>query len=350
MIVHEQMSINSSTLVQEKKNFTEEISFKIKAFQKKEGIWITPNCQHILHGNVHYYGIHKDQQMQLKSNSKETILATRKIYEDLKLHVLQNMGLPSTCKVIQVVGDSAAFSLEGTEKAKAFLTEQLPSNSIVLFGFTGHKENDGTRCVNAALADVIEKKEMLGQTVGNLVGFHTPTALQHWGCSGPEIHHYIIVYGDDESCKENGTLFGDDVTTSDFFSDSLLMLDGGAQSFRQACNALLLDQNINVLSGLRSAARGISIEIIDGITVETPFFGAAKFLRDVTNIISKHGEAISEDVLQNWYKNYFGMGKCYVGNPSKGDFDTKQKLMDDAWDLFISGKLYLKIGKLVTHK
>jgi len=337
--------LDSYTLESSQKILLEKIPLIIAQFQQKKGQWISSNCQHIQEGKVHYYGIHKNQQMQVKENPQLSYLATRKLYQEIKSHILQIMGLPPNTKVIQVVGDSAAFSIGGTEKAKEFLKINLPENSVVLYGYTGHAENDGTRCVNAAVTDVINEKNIQDQVIANLVGFHTPIALKQWGCSGPELKHYVIVYGDDESCREHGTVFGDDVVSSDFFADTLLMLDGGAQSFRQACHSLLLDQEIIILPGSRAPSKAFAKETFQELAseVKTPYFNASRFIQEVITAISEKDKSNYENYLNDWYKNYFGRGKCYIGDPKRGDFDTKQKLMDDAWKLFIEEKLYLKI-------
>lgn len=319
----------------------------ISQFQRKEGYWITSNCQLIKEENVCFYGIHKNHQFH------SSVSETRALYSELKSRILQNMQLPPNTNVIQVVGDSASFSLEGTKDAKIFLRNHLSSDSVVLYGYTGHAEQDGTRCVNAAVTDVITEKNMKDSVIANLVGFHTPLALKQWGCTGPQLKHYVIVYGDDESCRERGTVFGDDVISSDYFTDQLLMLDGGAQSFRQACHALLLDQKIIILSGLRASSKAFKTEILEdemSREIRTPYFNASYFLQEVTSIIKKN-DFDGEEYLKHWYRGYFGVGKCYIGDPKRGDFDTKQKLMDEAWKLFIESKLYLKIKACVEiHK
>lgn len=348
-------TVNTTTVSQ--KNICDEISSKIASFQQQKGKWITPNCQYIQEGNVHYYGIHKSRQMQAQDGI-ESVLLTRQCYQEMKSHVLQNMKLQPDTKVIQVVGGCSSFSKEGTERAKEFLRSQLKKDSLVLYGYAGMAESDGARCVNAAVSDVIfeENMQLQGQTVANLVGFHTPTALKEWGYSGPDLQHYVIVYGDDETSRETGTVFGDDVITSDFFADSLLMLEGGVQSFRQACNALLHHQKITVLPDLRAPSKALAKEFIRGDSerepreILTPYFGSAKFLKDLTVFISENNGNVSETMLQGWYRNYFGQGKCYVVDLKKGNSDTKQKLLNDAWDLFIKEKLYLKIQTLVSYQ
>jgi hypothetical protein len=150
----------------------------------------------------------------------------------------------------------------------------------------------------------------------------------------------VVVYGDDETSRHLGTVFGDDVTTSDFLTDRLLLLEGGAQSFRQVCNALLLDQEIMILSGLRAKERAFASD-------RTPYFTAAQFLQDIREHIAEKGD--SDDDLQMWYRNYFGQSKCYIGDPKRPDFDTKQKLMDEAWSLFMHARLHLKLDKALQE-
>lgn len=308
----------------QRKTLLEELPFVLGEFQKRQGLWVTSHCQTLSIGDVHYYGIQKEEQLQGSTKS------TRWLYQRLKFHLLQGMGLTPSTPIVQIVGDSAPFSKDGTKRAKELLQQRLSPSVAILYGYTGHAKEDGTRCVNGAVTDVIAEKELGHHTLGNIVGFHTPTALKSWGCSGPPLQHYLLVYGMDETCRERGTVFGDDVTTSDFLGDELILLEGGAQSFRQVCNALLLDQPLTILSGLRDPERASAP---DG----TPYFSAARFLRDVARQ--------SED-LEEWYESYFGQGKCYVGDPRKPDFDTKQKLLDAAWALFMAEKLYLKLPSL----
>lgn len=318
----------------------------IECFQLNQGRRITSHCQHIQMGKTHYYGVHIDEQMQMHSDPSEALLATRQLYQLMKRAVLQQMGLSPDTEVVQVVGNSSPFSVEGTIRAKEFLRAHLPMQAVVLYGYTGYEVADGARCVNAAVSDIMAERNQLQRTIGNLVGFHSPLSLEKWGYTGPELQHYIVVYGDDETCRERGTVFGDDVTTSDFFADRLLVLDGGVQSFRQICNALLLDQQIDVLSGLRTPAKA---RVTDSNGRSTPYFVAAQFLKDITAFIVKKGASFSEEDLRQWYQDYFGPEKCYVADPKKPAFSTKQKLLDEAWALFVRERLDRKLQILVKN-
>lgn len=337
----------------------ENIEKKTELFRQGRGHWITPNCQHITDGSIHYYGIHKNAQDKDSSGNPLSIEKIRELYhQEIKAHLLQNMQMPADAEVVQVVGDSASFSRRGTSQAKYYLARQLQENNVVLYGYTGHEDANGNRCVNAAVSDVLAEKRMLAQAIGNLVAFHTPTALTTWGCTGPNLQHYVIVYGDDDSKRETGTVFGDDVITSDFMADRLIMLEGGVQSFLQACNALRLGQRISILNDLRSEEKGFCLEFA-GVShmdmygrpneIQTPYFASSRFLKEVEKLVAQHPAEKIEEVLQKWYRSYFGKGKCYLADPKRGDYDTKQKLMDQAWKLFMEEKLYLKIPELVNR-
>lgn len=324
------------------------ISHLVRKFQKKEGEWITRNCQYIQMDEVNYYGIHKNSQLQATNEE------TRKLYQKLKSHVVQKMKLPPTTEFIQVIGGCTAFTREGTDRAKKFLIAHFSQTThAISYGYTGLNEDNGTRCdVNAAVSDVVFTLGIQDRTVANVVGYHTPLALNTWGSSGPPLKHFIIVYGDDESCSEKGTVFGDDVITSDFFADRLLLLDGGIQSFRQTCTALLLDQKIIALSGFRTEKSDFIEEASDHSqgTVKTHYFAAVQFLKDVTAALKDTTSTNHDAHLNQWFERYFGKGKCYICRPNKGTIDTKQKLLHEAWKLFVDKKLYLKIDSLITFQ
>jgi len=309
-----------------KSNLPDEMSLVIEEFQGGKGCWVAAHCQVIRRGDVRYYGIRKDDQMQ------KSIQDTQRSYHFLRSNLLYNMGMNPEAQIIQVIGDSAPFSPTGTFRALHFLKHHLSSHDAILYGYTGYMVTDGTRCVNAAVTDVVLEKNLQKNTIGNLVGFHTKEALNRWGCTGPALQNYIVVYGDNETCREQGTVFGDDIVTSDFLTDHFLVLEGGAQTFAQICNALFLGRKITILTdGLRSPSRS---HAPDG----TPYFSAAKFLDDCTKFFKLNGDK----PLQNWYLSYFGPGKCYLSDPKKPDFDTKQKLMDQAWHAFTTHSLYIR--------
>jgi hypothetical protein len=308
------------------------LSGKIKEilpiFQKGKGAPITKTVQlfqDAVNGN-HYYGFHKNQQMA------DSHQATVQRYAEIKSRLLVKVP------VYQVVGDSGAFSEEGTKAALTFLKEQIPLEAAILYGYTGHDEQDGTKCINAVVSTFITQEKRIHQTFGNLVGFHTRAALDSWGCTGPELSHYFLVYSDDESRRETGTVFGDDIVTSDYFSDQLVMAEGGIQSFRQACNFLLLERPITALANLRGPKTRFAL-LVDG--TKKDYFSAPEFLQHMKeNVKAVKGE-VSDSLLDTWYQEY--LSTRLIADPKRQDYDTKKALLDDAWKLFKTEKLYKRL-------
>ena len=323
-------------------NISQKVKEMVLNLQKKQGTFLTETMQCIKNQETEscFYGIQSDEQMVKDQDGQENINDTVKRYAEIKAHILQKMGLQPNFPVLQVVGDSAAFSLQGTQKAMKFLQQHLSSHSAIAYGYTGHFGSDGTQCVNAAVSTYIIQNGLVGQTIGNLVGFHTPTALDSWGCSGPTLNHYLLVYGKDESRRETGTVFGDDITTSDFLSDQLIMLEGGIQSFRQACNFLLLERPIIALTGLRGEKTRFALTE-DGQSKN--YFTAPEFLEFMKNKVKdgKEETTPSDEILNGWYDEY--LHTRLLSDPKRGDYDTKKKLLDDAWKLFKGEKLYKKL-------
>ena len=332
------------------------ISHRIRAlnlsFQRREGKYLTDTVQFLKDNNTgaHFYGIHRDEQMVINRDGQEHFERTERRYDQIKSHILKQMGLQPNTPILQVVGDSAAFSLTGTRRAMSFLQNHLSPNSAIAYGYTGHSEPDGAKCVNAAVSAYIIEQGLTKQTIGNLVGFHTPTALDSWGCTGPELNHYLLVYGKDESSRETGTVFGDDITTSDFLSDKLIMLEGGIQSFRQACNLLLLGRPIVALAGLRGDRTRFAIAE-DGKPKN--YFTAPEFLqfmKDKVKRLEISGDCssglyddllITDTILNGWLDEY--LSNHLLSDPKRKDYDTKKKLLDDAWKLFKTERLYARL-------
>lgn len=251
----------------------------------------------------------------------------------LKELLLTEMGLPVATKVVQVVGDSDAFSVDSTERACEFLDKNIDDSSLIMFGYTGHVKEDGRRCVNAQVRRVIEERGLLNRTIGNLVGHHSRVALQNWGCSGPDLNYYILVYGDDDTKKEQGALFGDDIPF-DALADMMVSIEGGIQSFSQICNTLLLKRPVIGLSDLRG-------EIGQGYFSAPGFFG---FLKNKLADVAQ--EDINPELLEHIKDEYFTLVE--IADPKRKDYSTKEGLFQDAWKLFIVCKLYQRLD-LITY-
>ncbi len=290
-------------------------------FQNKKGEYITPTTQYIYDKNTqaHFYGIHRNEQ---KVNG--SLALTEKRYRKMKSSLLTQMGLALNTPIIEIVGDSAPYSVEGTDKAYRFLDQNLSKNSVWIYGYTGHQKDSGAKCINAVVSHLAEKRVHLDKTIGSLVGFHTPFALTTWGCKGPHLNHYILVYGDDETSPKTGTVFGDDIITSDFLSDQLLLVEGGIQSFHQACHFLLLQRPILGIDNLRE---------------ENKLFSATGFLQFLKEHVTNCPVAISEELLNCWYDSYL---KTHILANSKNEY-KKQEQLDEIWSLFKKNKLYQRL-------
>lgn len=322
------------------------IRFIIDSFLQKKGEPLISYCQHLKVQNVHFYGIHKQfQHLQLPQD-------TRKAYQVMKGHILTMIDKPQETKVLQIVGDSSPFSAEGTKEAKAIMKEAVQGQHLLLYGYTGTKEKDGRACVNAALSDVLEEEKCLERAIGNVVGFHTPVALSKYGCTGPNLEHYMVVYSDDDSEKEKGAVFGDDVIASDYFADELMMFEGGAQSFKQAVDALYLKQKITTYTGLREERKlRVTEENLEGFPegpITTEYFNATTFFKELQQLLKERPHATKED-LQTFFTDYFGPGKHYIVDKKRKDYNTKEKLLHKAWDLFLREELYKRLD-LFTHR
>ncbi len=331
----EHHSLRSREIHPKRELMTTSVKRMLPILQTKGGEFLTQTMQHIYDETTqtHCYGIHRNEQQV-----EDDIKATRKRYSEIKSRLLAKMELSPDTPFIEIVGDSAAYSPTGTTRTLHFLDQYLPIDAVWIYGYTGHTKDNGTKCVNAAVSYLAEKRNHLDKTIGNLVGFHSPAALDEWGCTGPDLNHYILVYGDDETNRKTGTVFGDDITTSDFLSDRLLLAGGGIQSFRQACNFFLLERPVLAIDELRGDNTRFAV-LPDGTRKD--YFSAPEFLQFIKMRIASCKEVISEDLLNAWYNSY--LRTHLLADPKRNDYDTKQKLLDEAWKLFKEHRLYEKL-------
>jgi len=301
--------------------------------QNRNAVFLTETLQHFQdrETGVHVFGIHKNQQMA------KDWRATLHRYEVIRSYLLALMGLDPNTSFVEIVGDSIAYSFEGTQAAKRFLKDRLSPDAVWVYGYTGHDESDGTQCVNAIVSSLVEEENHLDKTIGNLVGFHTPVALENWKCSAPLLEYNLLVYGNDESNRQTGTVFGDDIITSDFLCNTLYVIEGGVQSFCQACNFLRLEYPVIAIAGLRSERTRYGT-LPDGSKME--YFSAVSFLQFLKDKKDQIAGEVSDDLLDSWYREYFDTH--LLADPKRQDYDTKQNLFNEAWELF-------KIDGLVHH-
>ena len=85
----------------------------VTQFQQQKGVWICKTTQYLKIGDCSYYGIHRVAQ---------TIWDKVKCAKEIKTQLLSKMGMHPETPIYQIVGDSGAFSLEGTKNAMNFFT------------------------------------------------------------------------------------------------------------------------------------------------------------------------------------------------------------------------------------
>jgi hypothetical protein len=142
------------------------------------------------------------------------------------------------------------------------------------------------------------------------------------------------VYGDDETSYKTGTVFSDDIITSDFLSDQLLMIEGGTQSFRQACNFLLLERPILGINNLR---RGVL-----SYSSHPNYFSAPEFLHFIKTCLANCNEPISDKLLDSWFDAFFTTH--LIADPKKPDYSIKEKLLVKSWEFFKKQRLHEKLS------
>jgi hypothetical protein len=275
----------------------------------------------ITQSGAHYYGIHKDSQEKPSAllDLREIVRLTLKISPE---------GL-----VIQVIGDSRPFSKKGTEAGYRFIKAAFRANDYVLYGYTGLHTKDGSKCVNALTSSYLQDHGLLDKAIGNVVGYQTRSALSG-KCDGPDLSHYVVVYGDDESSAKKGTLFGDDIATSDHLADRFLLLEGGIQSFAQACNALAMGKFISGLSGIRHSS-------------SSSFFSATEFLNFLqSNLASIPPEEATEEFLTFLKDQY--IREHSPADPSGKYYEQKMRLFDASWTFFLENRLHENLHLLRT--
>ncbi len=265
-----------------------------------------------------YFGIHEKDQTTVD-------------YKQLKKHIIEQMHISKSPKILEIVGDSNTFSKEGTifasENLKKF-QEPLGIKTIFEYGYTGHAEGEKVD-VNGLINEFANNNNTKAHAIlANIVG-HSYTALTDWKCTAsPYIRFFTVIYNNAGMTNETFTKFGDDVQTTEALCDGMVCLEGGIQSFRQVVT--ILD-------------KGLPILFIGNIREEKDkvFFGTATFLHRIKKI-SKSNKNLSPNDVLNIYKKY----EETLKNPwdqNRPDHKTKKKLFETALADFIKKDLYKKV-------
>lgn len=253
-------------------------------------------------------------------------------YKELKNSLLAKMNL-KTRRMVQIVGSSNPFSVKGTKIVREFLKPHFLGDHMIEFGYTGHINQDSSKLdINSFLNEYVEDNPSEAHRVlANVVG-HSVIALNLWGTKVSSLVSNFVVVFNEHGMGEGFTKFGDDVMASDFImspedNDLLVVIEGGAQSFRQAVNVLEKGVQVVALANVREE-------------VEKIVFSAAELFALVRSELEVNPDLSPEDVKEI-VKTY--LSNHWAWDPRRPDASTKKALFDSAVADFVEKGIYKKL-------
>lgn len=260
-------------------------------------------------------------------------------FAELKQAIAKEIGLQANTNYVQIIGDCSVYSQQGTALAERYLAKLNPveTNSIVLYGFTGNKENKGEQQlldVNQLVNEWIITQQINSERIiANIVDYHTPLAIKEWNCSfSSEVNNFYLVYTQNEPHAK----FGDDVISSDNLSDSMICFDGGIQAILQLCNGKKNRLPLYLIDNLRDLTDAKNLDP----TTHLPYLSAAEFLLyiidEATSDINPSKEKI-EDIINQYLLTHS------LYNLARNDAETKGNLWQQAINLLINEELWKKL-------
>ncbi len=286
--------------------------------------------------DFHFFGIENDKQASLN-------------YPEFKKKLIEKLGFKHDKKIIQVVGDSARFSEEGTTFTKKILNPQLADDILIEYGFTGYKTGAKELDINSFVNEYVDNNpEKANQILANIVG-HTVYAIKEWGCYvSPHIRNFVVVYNQDGMTKKpeydkrayqigGFTTFGAVVPTSDNLlqtsdGDEFYCVEGVVHSFRQVANSLKNSIPITLVLNVRKKEKEM-------------FFSAARFFHQVSKALEENPELSPQGVhslLEEYKKSLHA-----IWDESKADYKTKKEQFDTTIDSFMQ-EHYKQVPKFCT--
>lgn len=255
----------------------------------------------------------------------------------------------SSKNTLEVIGDSAQFSEQGSNYVRAILRKYFAGEHLIEYGFTGYRK-ENTLDTNSFINEYMdENPDQAYRVLANIVG-HTHVALNEWGTAGSAlIRNFVVVYTNDgmqeepaynlEGIKISGfTTFGDDIIMSDYIlqaqdGDRIVCVEGGVQSFRQVVNALSINVPVDFIYNVRT-------------TNGESFFSTARFLNKICEGFVGDLPP-SKEWVQSAYDDYIKSLKN-VWSTSKPDYLTKKALFEEAVHIFIDKEFYKCLKSLCT--
>jgi hypothetical protein len=275
-----------------------------------------------LNGDYLFFGVHKSEQRKLNFKSSRS-------------RILEDLNLPNSTPIVQVIGDCTRFSVQGTAIAREFLKNRITPDCLVFWGHAGLKGGE-TADVNQIVNDWLEEcPSRFKRAIANIVDFHSLKAITEWGCTfTPENKNFFLVYGN--------ALYGDDIISSDHLTDIGLALEGGVQTFRQIVDLLSREKVVYGIYGLRGNANPDFWDEKTGRYLS--IFSAVEFLNILKcNLDLKNkNKVIDLGLLENFLRDYLrGRLLFDARNPAA---KTKEALFYDAWRKFSLESLWYKLN------
>lgn len=281
----------------------------------------TDVMRHFTVGKNQVFAVHKSEQHQLD-------------FSRVKSEIFKAMNLPPNESFLQVVGDSARFSLEGTEFARKFLEAKLSWKRPLLWGYTGKgKKGDSTFGVNQLVNNWIDEDPSRAErTMANVVSHHTPIALEDWGCNiAASNTNFFLVYGD--------ARFGDDIVSSDTLCGAFVCIEGGIQSFSQLVNGLAKKKPVCGVFNIRGKNNPGCL--IPETREYGTFFSAGEFFAMLKDLKNQKGDDFSASDVEAAKESYFKTHLLF--NHHNKDASTKQALFDAAWKKFMENEVWKNV-------
>lgn len=283
------------------------------------------------HGKYRIYGIEKTAQHEMN-------------LEAIRHALLNEYECDS---IIQVIGDSAPYGIQETKFAFNYLSQKLEQhqNAILLYGFTGHGDNDGRLDVNQLVNEWIDQNpKQANRVIANVVDHHTTLAIQKWGVKvSNSVRNFYLVHSLGETPT---TLFGDDTISSDGLTNQVCFcLEGGIQSFRQAVYLLAQGTRVEAMAHLRGEKNPSTRHSVTGEYLN--YFSAAEFLNFINAVLIEKGKAgVSVQEIEDAKNAY--LKDRHLFNPERNDASTKTALFELAWTQFVDEKVWEKLPALYT--
>ena len=295
------------------------------------------------------FGVEKDKQYDLN-------------YDILRKAIFNQLLNKTEGFIVEVIGDSAQFSVAGSDFAKQHFAKEMEAfNGILLYGYIGQEDMEKNLVdVNGVVNNYIDNHpSFASMVIANLVDFDTRIALgavnqkvptipgrTGWGASvSSHVHNFFLVW----DSNQDGALFGDDSFLSDqLVNHKALLYGGGLQCFDQATNILNSGHQLIGIADLRGRDNPATFIKGEGYNKYVLLFETALFFNMIKELSAD--EANTKGVLELLIK-YVAIEekpaltetRALLINPFRTDVSLRLGLWHRGWQKFIQHETWRKI-------